>query len=118
MVLESLLPIVIMEMMLVFNVLVSSLTLVNFTQFIINIIEMRAPEPCTTGNLRLAGGTSSQGRVEICYKNMWGTICDDSWNEFDARVVCRILDYPPLGRLGKYCTLVFYWSSFIVLKLL
>ena len=111
-VLESLLPIAIMEMMLVFNVLVSSLTLVKLhdNYILVNNIEMRATQPCKTGNLRLADGTSSQGRVEICYQNMWGTICDDSWSELDARVVCRILGYPPLGRLRKYCALVHYGS--------
>ncbi len=29
------------------------------------------------------------GRVEICYNNTYGTICDDLWNEQAASVVCR-----------------------------
>ena len=58
-------------------------------------------EPCTTGNIRLisagSGESLIQGRVEICYQNIWGTVCDDSWSDVDARVVCRVLGYPPLG---------------------
>ena len=56
---------------------------------------------CTNGEVRLIGGSSDlEGRVEICYLGVWGTVCDDSWDGLDARVVCKSLGYPYTGESG------------------
>ncbi|XP_052266898.1 uncharacterized protein LOC127868846 isoform X3 [Dreissena polymorpha] len=48
--------------------------------------------------IRLVNGTSAQsGRVEVEYRGMWGTICDDGFDDLEAKVICRMLDFSDKG---------------------
>ena len=50
--------------------------------------------PCQDNSVRLVnGGVPGQGRIEICYNNQWGTICNDELDEVAAEVICRQLNF-------------------------
>ena len=31
--------------------------------------------------------------IEICFGGVWGSICDDGWDDSDSRVACKQLGY-------------------------
>ncbi|RDD39051.1 Fibrillin-2 [Trichoplax sp. H2] len=69
-----------------------SITIPRFSALLANIVPKE-------GDIRLAGTpatgntfTFSTGCVEIYHNNVWGTVCDDQFQNADAKVVCQQLD--------------------------
>ena len=68
--------------------------------------EQSSSESCVTGecevrpaDLRLTGGRDeTEGNLLVYQDGQWGGVCDDEWDEYDARVACRQLGFP--GSLG------------------
>lgn len=53
--------------------------------------------------MRLAGSSDPlEGRVEVCYDGVWGTVCSTGWSNIDATVVCRELGYSTSGRHSSF----------------
>ncbi|XP_065845702.1 neurotrypsin-like [Oscarella lobularis] len=57
----------------------------------------------TAPRIRLVNGsTKSEGRVEILYSKIWGTVRDDYWTFVNSRVVCRELGYSDANETKRF----------------
>ena len=75
---------------------------------------------CHDGDVRLVNGRQpNEGRVEVCFNETWGTVCNDispyyygDWNQSEADVVCKQLGYPGARELAIillcYCSICYY----------
>ncbi len=61
---------------------------------------------CQDGEVRLSGGVVDDqnfimdGRLEICFNNAWGTVCNNAFRAVDAEVACDQL--PGFNRDGLF----------------
>ena len=70
------------------------------------------------GDARLVNGLyDHEGRVEVCIDSMWGTVCQNSWNDVDARVVCRQLGFTAIGKFMKNPDTYIYFYSIVAVLL-
>lgn len=58
-----------------------------------------AGSPCMNGAVRLVGGNSRSGRLELCLGGVWGSVCKSRYGRWDvaAQVICRQLGYNTSG---------------------
>ena len=69
------------------------------------IVAVNILDACYDGEIRLRGGfDENQGRVEICFGGVWGTVCDNGWDERDAGVVCTQLGLTQSLTGGRHLT--------------
>ena len=45
----------------------------------------------------MGGPSEREGRLEMCYRGVWGAISDNQWDNVDAAVACRQLGFEPSG---------------------
>ena len=71
--------------------------------FVIIIPTLTLFSACVDGDVMLMNNTEpcigcNEGTVVVCYNNNYGTVCDDFWDELDARVVCNQLEFTNGGK--------------------
>ena len=52
---------------------------------------------CSDGDIRLSGGSDSNGTLEICFNSVWGLVSLSGWSEKDTEVACGQLGFPKEG---------------------
>ena len=53
---------------------------------------------CKDGELRLdTTGAAFGGRLDICHKGIWGSVCNEMWTATDATVACNQLGLTSAG---------------------
>ena len=56
---------------------------------------MPEKDSCTNGAVRLVGGgVSNEGAVEVCVNGVWSGVCGEGWDDKDAEVICKQLEFP------------------------
>ena len=63
---------------------------------------------CEHGSVRLVNGSgveSTEGKVQVCFQGLWGTVISRSWGFKEARVVCRSLGREEYGRINMHMIL-------------
>jgi hypothetical protein len=74
---------------------------------------------CHDSDVRLVNGSvRHEGRIEVCFNETWGTICDYigfwGWNITQGNVVCQQLGYSGAGILGFFSCIIFIMLHTII----
>ena len=49
----------------------------------------------------MGGDSDNEGRVEVCVEADWKTVCNDTWDSEEAKVVCRHVGYTAGGQYNN-----------------
>ncbi len=82
-----------------------------YSVYYFNLIEVK--DSCEDGQIRLVDGTKpSEGRLEICLNNLWGSVCSVEWTVLDANIVANNWDTQKLvGSFDQVCCYVYYYDN-------
>ena len=70
---------------------------------------------CDDGYVRLVGGEGYyEGRVEVCQSSQWRTICDVGWDDLDATIACRSVEFYG-GKLYSIIMCTYYINSILTI---
>ena len=62
--------------------------------YFIDVKTNRSEEVCKDQDLRVQGGKNRrEGRLEVCYNQAWGTICNTIYGQHAAKIFCVRLDF-------------------------
>ena len=69
-------------------------------------VAVSCTENTAVTSVRLAGGSSSTGRLEVFHDGLWGTVCGDFFTAAAASVVCNMLRLGPGTKIhnSRYIT--------------
>jgi len=61
---------------------------------------------------RLIGGSNGrEGRLEVYYSGRWGAVCDDHFNDVEARVACNSLGFGSVADITGHFSLITHGLS-------
>ena len=64
---------------------------------------------CAESEVRLVGGSRpDNGRVQVCFNGVWGSVCSSGFGEPEAQVTCRNLGFSDGSISESYLSLFTY----------
>ena len=65
--------------------------IIGITTALYFLSDILAMTGCTSGSLRLNGGSENEGNLQICTNGTWLQVIYSNWDSLDGEVACREL---------------------------